>query len=264
MTVAPNPSVAIPCPNVTQMSAPSAIHIYLGGSFDPVHKSHLALITHVYQTLAVGNLSGADIKAYFMPTSRSPLKTNSSSAEHRLQMLAKAIEDLKSDSLSELLFTSTHSAAQFYSNLAISEHEIWQTPPTYTINTLAELRKQFPEVSLIFIIGADNVASLPQWQDGDKLTQFAHLWVVPRDALQSETDIKALLPRSLNSQVTANVEDLKNHTCGHIYIDPHSVAPLSSSAIRAAITEGKSDIAKSALPHSVYSYIMKNNLYHSY
>lgn len=237
-----------------QLSSNLPIHVYLGGSFDPVHNSHLALLTHVYHKLASDNHS---VKAYFMPTSRSPLKTNSTSSEHRLNMLTEAIKELKAEALSSLAHTPL-------SNLAISEHEIWQQPPVYTINTLTELRQLHPNNSLVFIVGADNIASLPKWRDGDKLTQFTHLWVFPRDELQSPEEIAALLPESLKSQVTYCLEDLKQHTHGLIYIDSHTVAPLSSSAIREAIAQGKPDIAKSALPRSVYSYIMKNNLYHSY
>lgn len=229
------------------------IEVYLGGSFDPVHNSHLALLTHVYRKLAADSHS---VNAYFMPTSRSPLKTNSSASEHRLNMLSAAIEEIKADALSSQPYSSSI-------NLAISEHEIWQTPPTYTINTLAELRQQHPKHSLVFILGADNIASLPKWRDGDKLTQFTHLWVFPRDELQSAEEIIGLLPESLRPHVSSCLEDLKQHTHGHIYIDPHTVAPISSSAIRQAIAQGKPDIAKSALPRSVYSYIMKNNLYHS-
>ena len=236
-----------------QQSSLLPIEVYLGGSFDPVHNSHLALLTHVYQTLAADS---HPVNAYFMPTSRSPLKTDSSASEHRLNMLSVAIEELQAEALS----SQTHSSSI---NLAISEHEIWQTPPTYTINTLAELRQQHPNHSLVFILGADNIASLPKWRDGDKLTQFAHLWVFPRNELQSAAEIIELLPEPLKPQVSSCLEDLKQHTHGRIYIDPHTLAPLSSSAIREAIAQGRPEIAKSALPRSVYSYIMKNNLYHS-
>lgn len=248
---------------------PLPIHIYLGGSFDPVHNSHIALISHVYQQLATDDNS---VQAYFMPTSRSPLKSDSSEAEHRLQMLSAAIADLKGpNSSSPSNFQSNYSTEkinlgdlQSEDKLTISEHEIWQTPPTYSIDTLSELRQQYPDTSLVFIIGADNVASLPRWKQGNKLTEFAHLWVIPREQLQSQAEITALLPQSIQSQVTSSIADLKNETYGHIYIDSHTVAPLSSSAIRKAIIEGELDIAQAALPPSVYSYIIKNDLYHRY
>ncbi|SUD91683.1 nicotinate (nicotinamide) nucleotide adenylyltransferase [Psychrobacter phenylpyruvicus] len=251
-----NDNTNLPSANIgsKQRSSKLPIEVYLGGSFDPVHNSHLALLTHVYHKLATDN---HPVNAYFMPTSRSPLKTDSSASQHRLNMLNAAITELQTGTLS----SQTNCIPL---NLAISEYEIWQTPPTYTIDTLAELRQQYPNHSLVFIIGADNIASLPKWRDGDKLTQFAHLWVFPRDELQTAEEIIELLPESLKPQVSHCLQDLKLDTHGRIYIDSHTVAPLSSSAIREAIAQGKPDIAKSALPRSVYSYIMKNNLYHSY
>jgi len=230
------------------------IQIYLGGSFDPVHNSHLALLAHVYQHLHTAKPL-SKLSAYFMPTSRSPLKDNSSRPEHRMAMLQLAIDEMTAAKAQTAI-----SPADF----GICDHEIWQTPPTYSIDTLRALRQANPEASLVFVIGADNVQSLPQWRDGDRLIEFAHLWVIPRDHLQTHQHIANLLPNKLKSALTEHIEDLKYAAKGHIYIDSHRVDPISSSAIRQAITEGSFDIAKSALPRSVYSYIMKNNLYHSY
>lgn len=249
-----------------QMAQKNAIKLYLGGSFDPVHNSHLDLLTHVYQQL---NSEHQPVQAYFMPTSRSPLKADSSESKHRLHMLTAAINERREKHLATTASASTtalppQTDSKMYSNITISEQEIWQNPPTYTIDTLSELRKQSPHNSLIFIVGADNIANLAKWRDGEKLTEYAHLWIFPRNSLQTPSQIYDILPESLKPQVTHCVSDLKKHTHGYIYIDSHTVAPLSSSSIRAAIGQGEVDIAKSALPHSVYSYIMKNNLYHSY
>ncbi|PNK60408.1 nicotinate-nicotinamide nucleotide adenylyltransferase [Psychrobacter sp. FDAARGOS_221] len=246
------------------------IQIYLGGSFDPVHHSHLDMLQHVAHSVANHkysqvpaashqSASPAQVDAYFMPTSRSPLKQNSSSPQHRLAMLQLAITDCQQHQHTFCEQAGDDSSLQ--PRFLISEAEIWQPPPTYSIDTLTQLRADNPSASLIFVIGADNIASLPQWRDGDKLTQLCHLWIIPRDQLQHKQQVIDLLPKSLTEQVTDSISDLKTHRQGRIYIDSVSVAPISSTAIRQAIFDGQHNIAKTALPDSVYSYIMKNNLY---
>ncbi|WP_019673869.1 nicotinate-nicotinamide nucleotide adenylyltransferase [Psychrobacter lutiphocae] len=277
------------------------IYIYLGGSFDPVHNSHLTMLTHVVQSLASNTptlsqlnqsetyskhqqstlLNKASINAYLMPASRSPLKQNSSNPEHRLNMLTLAITDFYHHSPSYLKQSGLrdrpqHSQQHIHNQqhkkadnkttaspptIGICEAEIWQIPPTYTIDTLSTLRTQHPEASLIFIVGADNIANLSKWREGDKLTQFAHLWIFPRDNLQYKQQIIELLPERLRAQVTDSINDLKTEHKGRIYIDSTSVAPISSTAIRQAIIDDDHDVAKTTLPAPVYSYIMKNNLY---
>lgn len=240
------------------------IKIYLGGSFDPIHNSHIAMLKHVYQTLA--KLSSpqplsTNIQAYLLPTSRSPLKDQSTQPQHRLAMLNLATSSLVNNSLTANASITARQLEES-SPFSVCEYEIWQEPPTYTIDTLIYLRKTYPNTSLVFIIGADNVASLAKWRDADKLINYAHLWVIPRDEFQSKQDITALLPNSLKPHVVSLFSDLQYAKHGFIYIDSYIVKPISSSAIREAIEQGNAYITKSALPHSVYSYIIKNNLYH--
>ncbi len=273
------------------------VRLYLGGSFDPPHHAHLALLTHAYNRLAVmpattDTAAGANhnlLIAKFLPTARSPLKTTSTDPKHRLTMLQLACAHLNKQAAfinciikpitsinpirttsdpnaninidvitAPLLKTTNPSTALPF---AICEQELWRPPPTYTIDTLQALRDKHPKCSLIFIVGADSIASLSQWRDGDRLTEFAHLWIMPRDALQTPEAIRALLPTPMQHQVTQSLQALQQATHGHIYIDTQQVAAISSSQIRQAITHQHYDFVKSALPHSVYSYIMANQLY---
>lgn len=242
------------------IKVPLPVRIYLGGSFDPVHISHIMMLSHVYHTIknAISAEIAASIKASFLPTSRSPLKQQTTSPEHRLAML-KQVTALSDNTLSLADLTELKIAANF----DICEHELWQQPPTYSIDTLQFLADNHPNHSIIFIVGADNIASLPKWRDGEKLTDYAHLWVVPRDEFQSPQAIKALLPDSLKTKVRGRIETLATQAHGTIFIDTHSVKAISSSEVRRAIAKNDTVFAKSALPHSVYSYIMKNNLYQS-
>ncbi len=62
----------------------------------------------------------------------------------------------------------------------MSELELWQTPPVYTIDSVCALRQQYPHDSLIFIMGMDSARSLEQWKEGLALTDYVNLWVFGR------------------------------------------------------------------------------------
>ena len=147
-------------------SAP-AIRAYLGGSFDPVHNGHLQMALYVYQyLLPIAEQQQRDLHVSLLPNARSPFKENSTNPEHRLAMLKLAIQDTA---------------------LQISELELWQTPPVYTIDSVQTLRARYPYDSLIFIMGMDSARSLEQWKNGLQLTDYVNLWVFDRSEL-SDSD----------------------------------------------------------------------------
>ena len=75
------------------MTMPRGIRVWLGGSFDPVHLAHLQMIAHVYHEL-MRAFPNVDIIAKLLPTAGSPLKTQPTSNQQRLQMLLLAIDDV--------------------------------------------------------------------------------------------------------------------------------------------------------------------------
>lgn len=153
------------------LSQPPAVRAYLGGSFDPVHRGHLQMAMAVYNHL----IAIADQRAVhvaLLPNARSPFKDKSSAAKQRLTMLELAVAD---------------------SPLEICTHELWQAPPVYTIDTVKALREQYPNDTLIFIMGADSVVSLPRWKQGLELTDYVHLWVFDRYSLPAQASDLTLL-----------------------------------------------------------------------
>ncbi len=230
----------------------SAIRAYLGGSFDPVHCGHLQMAMSVYQyLLPIAQRQQRQLHVSLLPNSRSPFKDRSTNPEHRLAMLKLATKDTP---------------------LQISELELWQTPPVYTIDSVQTLRTRYPDDSLIFIMGMDSARTLAKWKEGLRLTDYVHLWVFNRienmdlsptlsaqslathkqyDAAGtlSVRDIRTLcskLPSQLQSQVTESVLDLvqpfsysaqnrtllKSSAQGRIYIDQRQVSAISSTDIR--------------------------------
>ncbi|WP_131668462.1 nicotinate (nicotinamide) nucleotide adenylyltransferase [Psychrobacter pygoscelis] len=234
---------------------PPAIRAYLGGSFDPVHKGHLQMAMTVYERLApLAAQLGRPIQVALMPTARSPFKDRSTDARQRLAMLTLA----------------TH-----LTPIDICTDELWQEPPVYTINTVKALRAQYPNDTLIFIMGSDSAASLPRWKQGLELTDFVHLWIFARQAdrpghqANDTAHLVSALPESLQAKVTDNVldlltindNDLKAWAGGRIYRDNTEIVAVSSSEVRAALASSDSAALQSALPPIVYDYIAEQRLY---
>ncbi|MEH6668620.1 MAG: nicotinate-nicotinamide nucleotide adenylyltransferase, partial [Psychrobacter sp.] len=83
--------------------------------------------------------------------------------------------------------------------------ELWQAPPVYTINSVRTLRQQYPNDSLIFIMGMDSAHSLDKWKDGLRLTDHVNLWVFNR---QSSTDVSDGVGEKFSDSIISS----KNHT----------------------------------------------------
>jgi len=145
-----------------------AIRAYLGGSFDPVHNGHLEVAMSVYQhLLPIATQLQRTLHVSLLPNARSPFKTQSTDPNHRLTMLRLATKNTP---------------------IQISELELWQAPPVYTIDSVRTLRQQYPNDSLIFIMGMDSAHSLDKWKDGLRLIDHVNLWVFNRQSGSSVRD----------------------------------------------------------------------------
>ncbi len=127
----------------------------MGGTFDPVHHGHLVAASEVQALL---NLD----EVVFVPTGQPWQKdgTDVSPAEHRYLMTVIA----------------TASNPRF----TVSRVDIDRDGPTYTIDTLRDLREQRPDAELFFITGADALAQILTWKDVNELWSLAHFVGVTR------------------------------------------------------------------------------------
>lgn len=173
-----------------------AIRAYLGGSFNPVHNGHLQMAMAVFDQLKpIANRENRKLTVELLPNARSPFKADTIAPKHRLAMLKLAVQNTP---------------------LGVSELEIWQPPPVFTIDTVRQLRQQFPKDTLIFIMGMDSAVSLDKWRQGLELTDFVHLWVFDRaadEALNVLTTIEtqiAKFPNALQAKVTTDLLALTN------------------------------------------------------
>ncbi|MFD1848107.1 nicotinate-nucleotide adenylyltransferase [Arthrobacter flavus] len=127
----------------------------MGGTFDPIHHGHLVAASEV---AAVFNLD----EVVFVPTGQPWQKAERevSAAEHRYLMTVVA----------------TASNPSF----TVSRVDIDRPGPTYTIDTLRDLKAERPEAELFFITGADAMAQILSWKNADELWSLAHFVGVTR------------------------------------------------------------------------------------
>ncbi len=126
-----------------------------GGSFDPVHCGHLLVAQAACEEMGLSRL-------FFIPAAQSPFKPESKPAPAllRLRMLRLAL------------------AGQ--TNYEIDGQEISRGGVSYTIDTVRDYLRRFPQAELFCLIGADHVPQLPKWREADTLAKLVEFVVIPR------------------------------------------------------------------------------------
>jgi nicotinate-nucleotide adenylyltransferase len=128
----------------------------MGGTFDPIHHGHLVAASEV------GSLFSLD-EVVFVPTGQPWQKTGSDVAPAEDRYLMTVI--------------ATASNPRF----SVSRVDIDRGGPTYTIDTLRELREERgPETELFFMTGADALAQILGWRSAADLFALAHFIGVTR------------------------------------------------------------------------------------
>ena len=134
------------------------IAIY-GGTFDPIHHGHLIVAREALERL------GAE-QVIFIPARVSPLRKTAPIArdEIRLLMIKAAIENEP--------------------GFAVDDCELLRPPPSYTIDTIEQIRQRNSEATIYCLIGEDNVDKLTKWRRFADLEKMVHLVVLDRSGQQ--------------------------------------------------------------------------------
>ena len=194
-----------------------------GGSFDPVHYGHLILAETCREALELDQVC-------FVPAATSPLKPQGpvASGNDRLEMLQLAIGGSP--------------------NFTVEPHEIERGGVSYTIDTVTHLKRQYPEVQWVFLLGADALHELDRWQRPDALLQLVELGVVNRSghpAIDLEVASKLLPPGQRDALRASEVQI--------------PAIEISSSELRQRIADGRS--IRFRTPRAVEAYIATHQLY---
>lgn len=211
----------------------------LGGSYDPVHVGHVALGAHFM------NLLGAD----------------------QLRVIPAGLPWQKAGQLQALPQQRAEMAALAFAGqpfqAVVDTQEIdraAQGEPTYTIDTLRNLRSALgDEVSLAFLMGADQLQKLDTWRDWRQLFDLAHLCVAARPGYRiSGSGVPEEVAAEFSRRAGTPAQ-IRSTPHGLAYLAPDLAVDISATQIRAALQRGQA--ANSLIPPLVLDYIEQHNLY---
>jgi nicotinate-nucleotide adenylyltransferase len=181
-----------------------------GGTFDPVHNGHLRVAWEAAEAL--------DATVYFLPANEPPHRSPPlASAAHRVEMLRLAL------------------AGQ--DRLAIDLRELRREGPSYTLDTLREMRAEIgSERSLILLVGADAFAGLPTWNRWQEIFDLAHIGVLARPGASISRSPE--LEQVLVERLVADAATFLKFPSGKVVKIGVSALEISATAIRAELARG--------------------------
>lgn len=192
-----------------------------GGSFNPPHLGHRYVAESVTEQLAPDLL--LVIPDHIPP--HKEMDAASPSPQQRLEMCGLAFGDIPGAQISDI--------------------ELQREGPSYTIDTLRILKKEYPEDTLYLVIGSDSLFSIEKWHSFEEIFRLSVPVVIPRekDEIGKLREFSAGLQERYGTKVIV------------IEKDP---MVISSTKIREALRRGEKP---DTLSPAVYDYIRKNRLY---
>ena len=193
----------------------------MGGTFNPIHVGHLML--------AEWALEAAELdRILFIPTGCSYMKQSNNvlDGEKRLKMVECAIQDNP--------------------RFAASGMEIERAGNTYTCDTMEQLKEQYPEASLYFIMGADCLYTIETWKAPERIFGSCSVIAAARNGA------------SLN-EMEKKRKELETRFQAQIRILQFPAIEISSTDIRSRVERGES--IRYLVPEAVREYIQKNHFY---
>lgn len=183
------------------------------GSFNPIHIGHLILANYITEYSSLDEV-------WLLVTPHNPLKDDHILLDEtiRLKMTDLAIKN--------------------YPKIKLSDIEFSLPRPSYTINTLNELKKKYPEHTFSLIIGADNWERFDQWKNSGDILANYKIYVYPRYGYSV----------SMENRLRKTVEILNS-----------PIVEISSTFIREGLKNGRN--LQAFMPEIVYKYIKEHNLY---
>jgi nicotinate-nucleotide adenylyltransferase len=131
----------------------------LGGSFDPIHHGHLLAAQAAAEALGLSELR-------FVAASEQPFKAGRHGAtpEHRAAMIELAIGEEP--------------------GFRLERCELNRPGPSYTVDTLRELRAREPGAEFVLLVGSDAAVDFPKWREAEVIPRLARVVLFARGGVQ--------------------------------------------------------------------------------
>lgn len=202
-----------------------------GGSFDPIHFGHLRPAVEIREALVLDEIR-------FVPSGQPPHRgLPVADAAARLAMVKAAIADEP--------------------RFLLDERELLRPAPSYSVDTLVELRREFPAASLILIVGMDAFLGFPGWHEWRRIFELAHVVVARRPGWEQQ--VSGVLAEELQRRQAAARGDLEAEIAGRILLQPVTQLEISSSRLRALIAAGGDP--RFLVPETVRRIILETGCY---
>ncbi len=208
-----------------------------GGTFDPIHKTHLAIIQHIVERDSYDYV-------IVMPTQKNPLKTELPCADsrHRLMMIHKSINGME--------------------QVLVYDHELTCQKSSYTYDSLcALLRDHAPRPPLGLVLGSDNLERLQEWKEIEKLLAMVEVLLIPRPkyAVRIPTFLEKANVQLCSSFQKSSINSTKIRNA------MTRNAMTRNAVIQNAVTpnsvQKRSRVAENSLTDVVNDYLEKNQVY---
>ena len=181
-----------------------------GGTFDPIHLGHLRTAYELLRALKLQELR-------FLPTGNPPHRdATSADAEQRLALVRAAVADQP--------------------GFTVDDREVRRDGLSYSVDTLTELRAEFPGRSLCLMVGMDAFLGLPHWHRWRDIFDLAHVVVAHRPGWKAPT--QGPLGEVMVDRGTGAVRDLHEAPAGRIFVHAVTQLEISSTELRQLIAAG--------------------------
>lgn len=215
----------------------TGLQVWYGGTFDPIHDAHMAIARAARDAL------GATV--HLLPAADPPHKdATHADASQRARMLDIAIAGEP--------------------GLRVDRRELRRGGPSYSVDTLAELRAELgPDAPIAWLVGGDSLLSLHTWHRWRELFTHAHVLAVQRPGAMLEAATMGSRSPEVMAEVGPRWREVSalrdSPSGGFAVLELENLRPESSTELRRRIAAGEG--WRDWVPAPVAGYILHRGLY---
>ena len=202
-----------------------------GGTFDPIHYGHLRTAFELWQALRLAQVR-------FLPTGEPPHREPTQAPpELRLRMVRAAVAD--------------------ESAFVVDDREVRRSGVSYSVDTLLDLRREFPERSLCLLLGMDAFLGMPNWHRWREIFDLAHVVVAHRPGWKAP--MTGPLGEVMVDRGTGSVRELHQSKAGRVYVLAVTQLEIASTDLRQLIYANRD--LRYLVPDAVRELILTTGCY---